>query len=107
MMKLNRYVKNIDRKYYAMLYRQKLAQLEEEQAKKSTSNTNDESPKASRNNAIKRLLIKNLKLAAMIASKEIQLEEARGRTLDCKTCVYQTALSTFLVVIIKCRIIQF
>ena len=65
-------------------FREKLAQLEDEQAKKSTSNTNEESPKASRNNAIKRLLIKNLRLAAMIATKEIELEEARGRTLDCK-----------------------
>lgn len=61
--------------------RLKLVQLEEEQAKKSTSNTNEDNPKTSRNNAIKRLLIKNLKLAAMIATKEIQLEEAKGRGL--------------------------
>ena len=54
--------------------KQKLEELQEEQSKKSQ---NADSPKAKRKEAIKRLLIKNLKLAAVIASKEIQLEEAK------------------------------
>ena len=54
--------------------KQKLEELQEEQSKKSQ---NVDSPKARRKEAIKRLLIKNLKLAAVIASKEIQLEEAK------------------------------
>ncbi len=54
--------------------RQKLTELEEEQSKKSH---NVNSPAAKRKEAIKKLLIKNLKLAALIASKEIQLEEAK------------------------------
>ena len=51
-----------------------LSNLEEEQSKKSH---NANSPAAKRKDAIKKLLIKNLKLAALIASKEIQLEEAK------------------------------
>ena len=54
--------------------KQKLEELQEEQSKKSQ---NANSPKAKRKEAIKKLLIKNLKLAALIASKEIQLEEAK------------------------------
>ena len=54
--------------------KQKLVELQEEQSKKSQ---NADSPKAKRKEAIKKLLIKNLKLAAVIASKEIQLEEAK------------------------------
>jgi len=54
--------------------KQKLVELQEEQSKKSQ---NANSPKAKRKEAIKKLLIKNLKLAAVIASKEIQLEEAK------------------------------
>ncbi|XP_047137842.1 uncharacterized protein LOC100211549 isoform X1 [Hydra vulgaris] len=60
--------------------RLKLQMLQAEQAKKSTSNTNND-PKESRNDAIKKLLIKNLKLAAMIASKEIQLEETKSKSI--------------------------
>ena len=55
--------------------REKLSQLEAEQAKKSHNLNN---PAAKRKDAIKKLLIKNLKLAAMIATKEIQLEEAKA-----------------------------
>lgn len=63
------------------LLREKLTELEDEQAKKSTSNKNND-PKQARNDAIKKLLIKNLKLAALIASKEIQLEEEKSRGLE-------------------------
>lgn len=69
-----------------ILYREKLTELEDEQAKKSTSNKNND-PKQARNDAIKKLLIKNLKLAALIASKEIQLEEEKSRGVECKICV--------------------
>ncbi|XP_065051930.1 uncharacterized protein LOC135681402 [Rhopilema esculentum] len=54
--------------------RKKLEELQEEQSKKSHSVN---SPTGRRKEAIKKLLIKNLKLAALIASKEIQLEEAK------------------------------
>ncbi|XP_066935905.1 putative lysozyme-like protein [Clytia hemisphaerica] len=60
----------------------KIVQLEDEQAKKSTSTADEHSPRKARNNAIKSLLIKNLKLAAMIATKEIQLEETKARSLQ-------------------------
>lgn len=63
------------------LLREKLTELEDEQAKKSTSNKSND-PKQARNDAIKKLLIKNLKLAALIASKEIQLEEEKSRGLE-------------------------
>ncbi len=58
----------------------KLNELEEEQSKKSHDIN---SPAAKRKDAIKKLLIKNLKLAALIASKEIQLEEEKqsGKSL--------------------------
>ena len=56
------------------ILREKLEELTEEQSKKSHS---VDSPAGKRKEAIKKLLIKNLKLAALIASKEIQLEEAK------------------------------
>jgi len=62
------------------LLRQKLTELEEEQSKKSTQKNND--PKETRKDAIKRILIKNLKIAAMIASKEVQLEESKSHELE-------------------------
>lgn len=75
---------------------QKINQLEDEQSKKSTSASTDEkNPRKVKNNAIKRLLIKNLRLAAMIASKEIQLEEAKARSvLSSKYCMFLTSLDT-------------
>ena len=66
-----------------LFHSQKINQLEEEQSKKSTS-TDDHDPRRARNGAIKKLLIKNLKLAAMIATKEIQLEETKARSLSSK-----------------------
>ena len=66
--------------------------LQAEQAKKSTSNTNND-PKESRNDAIKKLLIKNLKLAAMIASKEIQLEETKSKSIACMLIIFYLELS--------------
>ena len=68
---------------YLPAFSEKLKNLEEEQSKKSSSNKNND-PKTARNDAIKKLLIKNLKLAAMIASKEIELEEAKGKGLACE-----------------------
>lgn len=62
------------------LLRQKLTELEEEQSKKSTQKNPD--PKETRKDAIKRILIKNLKIAAMIASKEVQLEESKSHELE-------------------------
>jgi len=82
---------------------QKINQLTDEQSKKSSS-PDDNDPRKTRNNAIKKLLIKNLKLAAMIATKEIQLEEAKARSLSSKSqqiMIYSKLYCIYTVITIQ------